>query len=88
MSCFLRNAVFGIAVMCASVALIGAAEAAGAMAVGACGAYGYGFDYSKVADARIAAADKAHRKPNRIRRGDVNERCAMAPARDGGQRRL
>jgi hypothetical protein len=40
------------------VAAIGAAEAAGALAVGSCGAYGYGFDYSKIADARAAAMSK------------------------------
>jgi hypothetical protein len=34
------------------------AEAAGALAVGTCGAYGYGFDYSKIADARAAAMRK------------------------------
>ena len=39
-------------------AAIGAANAAGALAVGVCGAYGYGFDYSKVADARAAAISK------------------------------
>lgn len=49
----------GFAVAAASVAilssLIGAAEAAGALAVGTCGAYGYGFDYRNEADARAAA---------------------------------
>ncbi|HUI13880.1 MAG TPA: DUF4189 domain-containing protein [Xanthobacteraceae bacterium] len=40
------------------VAAIGAANAAGALAVGTCGAYGYGFDFSKVADARAAALGK------------------------------
>jgi len=44
--------------ICLLVAAIGAAEAAGALAVGACGAYGYGFDYSKLADARAAAMSK------------------------------
>jgi hypothetical protein len=39
-------------------ATIGSAGAAGAFAVGACGAYGYGFDFGKVADARIAAIKK------------------------------
>ena len=39
-------------------AAIGAAQAAGALAVGACGAYGYGFDYSRVEDARAAAISK------------------------------
>ncbi len=36
----------------------GAAEAAGAFAVGACGAYGYAYDYMRVGDARAAAAKK------------------------------
>jgi Domain of unknown function (DUF4189) len=40
------------------VAAIGATNAAGALAVGVCGAYGYGFDYSKIADARAAAISK------------------------------
>jgi hypothetical protein len=75
MSCFLRNAVFGIAVGCTSVALIGAAEAAGAMAVGACGAYGYGFDYSKAADARAAAMSKCTGSTCKIV-GEVRKGCA------------
>ena len=37
---------------------IGAANAAGALAVGACGAYGYGFDYSTDTAARGAAMKK------------------------------
>jgi hypothetical protein len=40
------------------MAAIGGAEAAGALAVGACGAYGYGFDFSRVEDARAAAMSK------------------------------
>jgi len=75
MSCFLRNGVFGIAVMCASVALIGAAEAAGAMAVGACGAYGYGFDYSKIGDARTAAISKCTGRDCKVV-GDIRKGCA------------
>jgi len=34
------------------IAALGAAHAAGALAVGTCGAYGYGYDFRKVADAR------------------------------------
>ena len=37
---------------------IGLAHAAGALAVGACGAYGYAFDYTQIAQARAAAAHK------------------------------
>ena len=40
------------------IASLGAAAAAGAFAVGACGAYGYGFDYRDAADARLAAMKK------------------------------
>src|SRR5580698_3747898 len=43
---------------CLFAGAIGSANAAGALAVGVCGAYGYGFDYSKVADARTAAMSK------------------------------
>jgi hypothetical protein len=40
------------------IAALGAAHAAGALAVGTCGAYGYGYDFRKVADARAAAIRK------------------------------
>jgi uncharacterized protein DUF4189 len=50
-----RRIALGIAL---SAAAVGAANAAGALAVGVCGAYGYGFDYSKVGDARAAAMSK------------------------------
>jgi hypothetical protein len=40
------------------IAMLGAAHAAGALAVGACGAYGYGYDFRKTADARVAAMRK------------------------------
>ena len=43
---------------CFLIAALGAAHAAGAFAVGACGAYGYGYDYRKAADARAAAMKK------------------------------
>jgi len=45
-------------VLAFSLSAAGVAEAAGALAVGSCGAYGYGFDYSKIADARAAAMSK------------------------------
>jgi Domain of unknown function (DUF4189) len=41
-----------------AIATLGSAHAAGALAVGACGAYGYGYDFRKVADARSAAMRK------------------------------
>lgn len=53
-----RSAVFAAATACFLIGGIVTAAAAGAFAVGACGAYGYGFDFRKVADARIAAMKK------------------------------
>jgi len=49
-----RNSALAIAAVCFTIALMGVAEAAGAFAVGVCGAYGYGFDFRKVSDARAA----------------------------------
>ncbi len=43
-----------------------AAHAAGAFAVGACGAYGYGFDYATVAAARSAAIGKCSGKDCKV----------------------
>ena len=54
---FARLRTFALAAVLTGAAL-GSAEAAGALAVGACGAYGYGFDYKRVEDARIAALGK------------------------------
>src|ERR1700675_3624210 len=53
-----RNIALAVAAVGLAITTIGAAEAAGALAVGACGAYGYGFDYHKVDDARTAAMRK------------------------------
>ncbi len=58
MTGFKRHFVFAIAAACFLIAASGGARAAGALAVGACGAYGYGFDYRNVADARVAAMKK------------------------------
>lgn len=55
MNPILRNAVLAIVVAGVLATAIGAAQAAGALAVGACGAYGYGFDFHQIADARLAA---------------------------------
>jgi uncharacterized protein DUF4189 len=51
---------FAAAVAAASLLLapVSAAQAAGAFAVGACGAYGYAFDYKEGVAARAAAAHK------------------------------
>lgn len=72
---FQRRAACGIAAVCVSIVMIGAAHAAGALAVGACGAYGYGFDYSKVDDARNAAMKKCTGHDCKVV-GDVHKGCA------------
>jgi hypothetical protein len=72
---FRRNAAVAAAVVCLSIALLGAAHAAGAMAVGACGAYGYGFDYHKAADARAAAMSKCTGASCKVV-GDMRKGCA------------
>ncbi len=58
MIAFTRNFALACATACFLVATIGAAHAAGAFAVGVCGAYGYGYDYRKMSDARAAAMKK------------------------------
>ena len=52
---FKRNSALAAVTGCLLIVVVGAAHAAGAMAVGACGAYGYGYDFHKLADARAAA---------------------------------
>jgi Domain of unknown function (DUF4189) len=56
-------------------AVIGSADAAGALAVGACGAYGYGFDYTTEASARTAAMSKCSSGKCRIV-GTLHRACA------------
>ena len=75
MSGFRRRAVSGIAAFGVSIAMIGAVQAAGALAVGACGAYGYGFDYHKVGDARTAAISKCTGHDCKVV-GDIRKGCA------------
>jgi hypothetical protein len=57
------------------IAAMGAAHAAGAFAVGACGAYGYGYDYRKVTDARAAAMKKCSGNACKVV-GDIRRGCA------------
>jgi hypothetical protein len=54
----LRIAARGLAAAFIVVGALGAAHAAGALAVGTCGAYGYGYDFRKADDARAAAMRK------------------------------
>jgi hypothetical protein len=53
-----RNFFLALAGFALLIIAIGTAQAAGALAVGVCGAYGYGFDYSNVQDASAAAMSK------------------------------
>ncbi len=55
--------------------MIGAAGAAGAFAVGSCGAYGYGYGFRTVASARIAALRKCAGRRSRIV-GVIRRSCA------------
>jgi hypothetical protein len=57
------------------IAAIGTAHAAGALALGACGAYGYGYDYRKVTDARTAAMKKCSGHTCKVV-GDIRRGCA------------
>lgn len=68
-----------IAVVAMSFALLAstivAANAAGALAVGACGAYGYGFDYPSDTAARSAAMKKCTGNRCRVV-GTLHRACA------------
>jgi hypothetical protein len=70
-----RNSALIVSVACFLAAGIGSAGAAGAFAVGSCGAYGYGYDYHTIADARIAAMKKCAGKECRIV-GVMHRTCA------------
>ena len=72
---FRRNSALTIAAVCFSIALMGAAEAAGAFAVGVCGAYGYGFDFRNVTEARAAAIKKCTGGACKVV-GDMRKGCA------------
>ncbi len=75
MTALKRNSALALVAACALIAMIGAAAAAGAFAVGACGAFGYGYDFRKVADARVAAMQKCAARDCRII-GIVRRGCA------------
>ena len=69
-----RGSVFAVVTAGILIAAIGAAHAAGAFAIGACGAYGYGFDFRKVTDARTAAMKKCSGKACKVV-GDIRRGC-------------
>jgi hypothetical protein len=56
-------------------AMTGAAAAAGAFAVGTCGAYGYGYDFHNATDARSAALKKCTGSACKIV-GEMRRGCA------------
>jgi hypothetical protein len=70
-----RRSALGLATVFFLIATVGVAHAAGAFAVGACGAYGYGYDFRKVSDARAAAMKKCSGKACRLV-GDMRRGCA------------
>jgi hypothetical protein len=70
-----RNFAFALTTACMLIGAVGATHAAGAFAVGACGAYGYGYDYRKVADARTAAIQKCSGSNCKVV-GDIRRGCA------------
>jgi hypothetical protein len=72
---FTRKSALALATGCILIIAIGAAHAAGAFAVGACGAYGYGYDYRKLADARTAAIKQCSGNACKIV-GEIRRGCA------------
>jgi Domain of unknown function (DUF4189) len=70
-----RTVVLVVAAGCFLIAALGASHAAGALAVGVCGAYGYGFDFHQMADARVAAIKKCTGKGCKVV-GTIRRGCA------------
>jgi hypothetical protein len=72
---FRLNSTLAAVAACLLIGAVGAAHAAGAFAVGVCGAYGYGFDFRKVSDARAAALKKCTGGSCKLV-GDMRKGCA------------
>jgi hypothetical protein len=72
---FPRSVARAIAAVCFLLAALDAADAAGALAVGTCGAYGYGYDFRNLADARVAAMRRCSGKDCKIV-GTIQRGCA------------
>ena len=72
---WLRRVCAAVAAFCFLCTAIGAGHAAGSLAVGACGAFGYGYDFRKLTDARAAAMKKCVGQRCKIV-GDVKRGCA------------
>ncbi len=75
MTFLMRSSALAAAIGCILIAAIGVADAAGAFAVGACGAYGYGYDYRNTADARAAAMKQCSGNACKIV-GEIRRGCA------------
>jgi hypothetical protein len=71
----LRRACAVIATFCFFATAIGGAHAAGSLAVGACGAFGYGYDYRKLTEARTVAMKRCVGQACKIV-GDIRRGCA------------
>jgi hypothetical protein len=71
----LRPAARAIAAAFFLMTALGAAHAAGALAVGTCGAYGYGYDFHDLADARVAAIRNCSGKGCKVV-GTIRRGCA------------
>jgi hypothetical protein len=72
---FKRNSALAAVAGCLLIAVVAAAHAAGALAVGACGTYGYGYDFHKLADARTAAMKQCSGSTCKIV-GSIRRGCA------------
>jgi Domain of unknown function (DUF4189) len=72
---FKRNGALGAVAGCLLMAAVGTAQAAGALAVGSCGAYGYGYDFHNPADARAAAIKQCAESSCKIV-GSIRRGCA------------
>jgi Domain of unknown function (DUF4189) len=72
---FARKFVVAMAILSLLIVATGPVQAAGALAVGACGAYGYGYDYGKVTDARAAAMKQCVGSTCKIV-GEIRRGCA------------
>jgi len=70
-----RGSALAVAAACMLIAAIGVAHAAGALAIGACGAYGYGYDYRKAVVARAAAMKQCAGRHCKIV-GNIRRGCA------------
>ena len=77
-----RSAARAIAAAFLLITSLGAAHAAGALAVGVCGAYGYGYDFRNLADARVAAMRRCSGKDCKIV-GTIQRGCAAVAVANG-----